>query len=314
MKIPPIKKLLAVGCLLASALASAVYVRAEDSTYYTDPLAGIYEHASISPKQRLIVSYLNKDGSMRSYEVSGKNATDPGTAPERVTKLTDFGSLTQSDTCHVFSSAAAQGNILSTVHLQEPFAGATEIPSVPQGVQVNTYFVMENRNSKRTTTSAWIEMTNGDGRIGRMKITEFTPAYTVAWRGDTIRRHDPLIGSNINHDLIAYDWNSDGYSDYLLTFITATDNDGQNAKVRLAVIDGKGLYEYLTGSSQTRPSVTFLNGEKDTPFLTGDKKRTSSAEVPSESPRIAAARPSATSTATEGRRSPSTSRRSAEAT
>lgn len=276
MKIPSMKKLPAVGCLLASvlslALVSAVYVRAEDSTYYTDPLAGIYEHASISPKQRLIVSYLNKDGSMRSYEVSGKNAADPGTVPERVTKLTDFGSLTQSDTCHVFSSAAAQGNILSTVHLQEPFAGATEIPNVPQGVQVNTYFVMENRNSKRTTTSAWIEMTNGDGRIGRMKITEFTPAYTVAWRGDKKRRHDPLIGSNINHDLIAYDWNGDGYSDYLLTFITATDNDGQNAKVRLAVIDGKGLYEYLTGSSQTRPSVTFLNGEKDTPFLTGDSK------------------------------------------
>ncbi len=42
MKIPSIKKLLAVCCLLASALASAVYVRAEDSTYYTDPLAGIY--------------------------------------------------------------------------------------------------------------------------------------------------------------------------------------------------------------------------------------------------------------------------------
>ena len=46
MKIPSMKKLPAVGCLLASvlslALVSAVYVRAEDSTYYTDHLAGIY--------------------------------------------------------------------------------------------------------------------------------------------------------------------------------------------------------------------------------------------------------------------------------
>ena len=63
---------------------------------------------------------------------------------------------------------------------------------------------------------------------------------------------------NTAHDIAAFDWNGDGYADYLLSFCT-TAGDGE-VYARLLLVDGKSLYEKSTNSSAEAPKYYYVNG------------------------------------------------------
>ena len=272
------KKIIVICLLLFFAAAAAIgYKAAADDNEVTtsaDPLGGLWESTMMAPKHRLWATFLGSDNAVRSFE--GTQVSDDHGYPsdERRTAMSDDFKLTAGKWCYVYSTASCGGIVpQNNVSLDIPFYSSDVIPSVPRQLLANTYFIVESKkHDGEYTTSAWIELTDEKGRLGRMKFSEFTPAYTLCWHDDTNRNmHSPTMESNISHELHACDWNSDGYSDYLISYIRANNNGGGGSGAVLAVVDGKGLYNYVTGASTKRPSVWFLNGNKGSQFETGGK-------------------------------------------
>ena len=56
------------------------------------------------------------------------------------------------------------------------------------------------------------------------------------------------------HDMVAWDWNNDGYTDYLVSYVTnpAGEKDWKNMAVALVLIDGKSLYSASQGTGTVK--------------------------------------------------------------
>lgn len=283
----PAKLLLCCIALFLVALFAREAHRADaGSTVTLDPLNGMW-HERIVPKHRAIATYRNPDWSMRTFTASDRTVADPlpGADPEYISKGSDFGLTFDSDT-FVFATASTGGVVLATETISPDFYGVTTFENVPREVLVNTYLIRENDSAN--TTSAWIELSNADGRIGRMKF-DFTPSYHFEVKYDLSWKYAPALDKNTAHDVLGHDWNGDGYTDYLISYIKADGNNGRNGvAAMLALVDGKGLYDYVTEKTTTKPAVYHIPGTGGFSFSTGKNIVGGKTDVkPSNSYRIA---------------------------
>ncbi|WP_139172023.1 FG-GAP repeat domain-containing protein [Geoalkalibacter ferrihydriticus] len=230
----------------------------------------VYWKAPLSPKHRAIVSYMEPTGNILTFRAQGvalesdlSAYADAGTL---VTKPGDLGVRGGDSESRVFSLAQAAGNVLQSYTLDQPFMGTKTYSQVPTGVICSSYLTKTNTDG--TATGLWLELT-GRGettettqKFRRMRLDVPRPYYKYNFNADgSIYRDSPSTDMNVAHDMVAWDWNGDGYTDYLVTYLTNPttwegkhEHDYKNMKVAAVFVDGKSLYD---ASLDTTKTVSF---------------------------------------------------------
>lgn len=238
-----------------------------NSTIALDPMNKSWQ-TRVVPKQRFVVSYRGTDWSMNSFVGTSEDIT--WWTEDAKVKITPDVYGAGDNANYVFASSAAEGKILTTVSGVSPdFYGITTFENVPKNVMVSSYLIRHDGG----TNAIWLSMREGDSTVGMYQLPkEYTPAYQFKFQADWSWVNAPALDKNTAHDLVAYDWDGDGYSDYVLTYIQADKdtNGGNNANTfaKILLIDGKSLYNKLKNGSGD-VIMTHINGDNSSIFSTG---------------------------------------------
>lgn len=236
----------------------------------TDPMGSSWQNPIVS-KHRGIVSFMADDWSLKTYRGQG-TAIDPNLAGFYGTNLmqTSPGELQLSGgaSSRVFSMSQAAGSIPTTVTLETPFMDRDSFDNVPTGVLCSAYLTMSDSDGK--TTGVWMELTDENGRIGRVKLNGApAPVYKYKFNADGSHKYAPALDMNVAQDTVAWDWNGDGYTDYVLTYIhnpSGNNNWQKKMKVATVFVDGRSLYEACDGNE----TVSFWSDTSSTYSTGGD--------------------------------------------
>jgi len=173
----------------------------------------------------------------------------------------------------VFSMAQAAGVVPQTFKTSTPLMGTDTFNGVPIGMVSSSYLTKEDEDG--TTTCLWIELA-GRSSNGGTPITKDTaaaklspvklekdvngkalprPYYKYKFNADGSHKYAPALTMGLAHDMVAWDWNNDGYTDYLVSYVTNPEGekDWKNMAVALVFVDGKSLYS----ASQNGGTVKF---------------------------------------------------------
>ncbi|NLD05288.1 MAG: hypothetical protein GX672_05260 [Synergistaceae bacterium] len=287
-------KFIALAAIIAIGIGLASSTIALEGDNPIEPLGGSYEKV-IVPKHRAIISFMDIDNGLKTYR---GQAADIKTDLE--TNLSDYyGSNVMTSTKEdfgvgntVFSQTQAFGVVPQTRTLTntDGFMGQTAFERVPSGIVCTSYLTRDDSNEDKT--ELWMELTGraeNEGnieRIGRVKITGINrPHFKYKWHSLNPKapasKEESQLNRNIFHDTVAWDWNNDGYTDWVVSYITnpinnpTGENDYKNMKVALLFIDGKSLYDSLSGlgnvKAWTGPLMEFTT--QDSGVQGQDKKR-----------------------------------------
>ena len=263
--------ILAVVVLLA---AGYLPVMAQETSL--EPLDSAWKNV-IVPKHRAIVSFMNSDWGITTFrgqdEEIKSGTLDAFYGKDVLTTTAGSLVLSGSDSSRVFSMAQAPGTVRQTVTLEEgkDFMGMNTFDDVPTGVFCSSYFTM--LDSDGDTTEFWMELTGtvektGEtGRIGRVKLTGIPrPYYKYKFNADGSHVYAPTLDKSRAHDMLAWDWDEDGYTDWLVSYVSnpSGEKDHKNMKVIFVFIDGLSLYKASKGEG----SVNFWYN-KDVEYTTG---------------------------------------------
>ncbi|WP_455597474.1 FG-GAP repeat domain-containing protein, partial [Cloacibacillus porcorum] len=195
-----------------------------------DPL-DILKNARLVPKQRLLVTRETNMGDMENIVFTDKDNDDMEYNGEYDYS---FSSKTALPSFSVFASAAAEGFIPREVTLSPDLCGDTSV-TVRKNLHVGSYLSHHDDGTNELCLSLRDDDKYGLYYIDEIIIPGVVPDYECGGM---------QLDRNRAHDLAAFDWNGDGYADYLVTFCT-TAADGE-AYARLLLVDGKSLYEKAT--------------------------------------------------------------------
>lgn len=176
-----------------------------------------------------------------------------------------------SEPAYVFASAVTEGVVPDrTVTLPEgeDFYGATTFEGLPRNVIVSSYLVQNGYSEP----SIYIGMRSEDDAnplgLYELPTSYCRPAYQIEYKGDGSWRTAPHFRATTMHDIVAHDWNGDGYSDYVLTYVKSISRG--DVLVKLLLVDGRSLYERLKNGTGD-VIMTHVNGDDDvsSKFITG---------------------------------------------
>ena len=252
-----------------------------NSTIALDPMNKSWQ-TRLVPKQRLAVSYRGTDWGMNSFVGTSEDIINTEAANLKI-EAAALGAGSDKD--YVFASSAAEGVILTTVSGISPdFYGITTFENVPKNVMVSSYLVRHENGANAICLS----MREGDNTVGTYQLpADYAPDFQFKFKADFGAWIDaPALDKNTAHDLVAYDWDGDGYSDYVLTYIQTDGKDKTDVYAKILLIDGKSLYERLkNGTGEV--TMTQINGGKGSQFVTDSMTLGGSTSVkPSNSCRL----------------------------
>ncbi len=244
-----------------------------------DPLEEL-QKTTIVPKDRVVITYMDPDYNMISFRGQGEEL---GTTPTDRNNLSDYyyihseadpylgikkekvkttpGDLGTAGTnaSKPYVMASVGGTVLRDVSADEgiTFYGSDTFRNVPTGVLCNAY--LTRKDDRGEDTSIWLELTgqesrtDQDVRIGRVDLTAIgapEPADRYHYNGSTQYELTPTLDQNVATDLVASDWNGDGYSDYILSYMHNPEGNRNypinGMQVALLYVDGKSLYERIS--------------------------------------------------------------------
>ena len=220
---------------------------------------------TVVPKHRAIISFMDTNWNIRTFRGQPSNLQNSdtyvtllpqGAAPSDLltTMPADLG-VDGSPSSRVFSLAQTAGVVPQTVTLSQPFMGTTAFNQVPTGMLCSSYLTMLDSNG--VNTGLWIELTGASettGQTQRFNKIQLTnapkPAYYFKFNGDGSKVFAPYLDRNVTHNIVSWDWDGDGYTDYLVSYIynpSGNNSWANNMKVALVFIDGKSLYAASQG-------------------------------------------------------------------
>ncbi len=202
------------------------------------------------------------------------------------TTKANLGLSTTDDKKRVFSFAQAAGFAPRTFKMSQTFMGQDLFDNVPIGMLASSYLTKSDEDG--TETALWIELAGrSDGAAN--PITKDTVAQKLTTRiklgkdakGDTLPRpyykyefnadgsynlpasnesNKSYLSVGLSHDMVAWDWNDDGYTDYVVSYVANPDGkkdtsgttDHKSMKVAVVFIDGKSLYNASQGTGTVR--------------------------------------------------------------
>jgi len=263
-----------LGAILAAAVILAAGAgspgAAEDAL---EPLGSAWKDY-IVPKHRAIISFLDSDWGVKTFRGQGADLeTDLSDRYGVETGVTTPGNVetSGSSSSRVFSMAQSGGTMPGTLTLDEEFMGSRTFEQVPSGIICSSYLTMADSEGSRT--ALWMELseksaaTGSVRRIGRVKIDGISrPYYKYKFNADLIHTYAPPLDMNRAHEMVSWDWNGDGWTDWLVSYITnpSKKDDHKNMKVGFLFVDGHSLYKACTGTGTARfwenTSVEYTTG------------------------------------------------------
>jgi len=209
----------------ALALALAVALLANPSPVlagedHIEPLGSAWKNV-IVPKFRGIVSFMDTDYGIKTYRGQGESLdTDLSKyyGTNVITTTPSHLGLSGSGSSRVFSQTQAAGVVPQTVTIADDFLGTKAYNNVPTGIFCTSY--LTKLNDDGSSTALWMELTgriegtNTIERIGRVRIDGIDrPYYKYKFNADLQHKDAPALDKNVAHDMVAWDWNKDGYTD-----------------------------------------------------------------------------------------------------
>ena len=227
-----------------------------------DPMNGAWQ-GRMQAKQRLVAaSYLNDALTMDYHVMSGKASSD---------KLCEkIGEQSTDGDCYAI--AMAEGFVPKLRELPVPVYGNTEytLPKsvifVARTVTNESSFddaklllsLYENEYQKNGEKYEWKCRANVEAHDENGSAIKVRHRYTPKLDKDRTWRS---LGHAVNHEAVAYDWNEDGCTDYIVNYL---ENDDNHYYFRLLFIDGRSLY----AGDGAKCTMLRVNGEKDACFDT----------------------------------------------
>ena len=212
------------------------------------------QKSTIVTKDRAVLTYMDNDRNMITFRgqdtevgasLSGSFKKEAGF----MTKPSSLGNLSGQNGSRPYAMASTGGMALRDIKVDShKFYGEDTFKNVPSGILCNAYLTM--KDSEGESTSIFVELTDSAGRIGRVELTDAPkPAYKYKFEADTVKVFGPELDMNVATDLVASDWNGDGFSDYILSYVhnpNGNNNYAEDMRIALLYIDGKSLYERIT--------------------------------------------------------------------
>ncbi len=215
-----------------------------------DPL-DMLKNARLIPKQRLAITYRDNNWNINNFVFTDKD-NDVMTEDMREQnglRTLNASSMRANDSYnYVFASASAEGYISSEVPLSPDICGDTAV-MVRKNILVNSYLVRHDGG----TNELYLSVREGDEMSEPIKIPDMVPAYSSFNNAGL----ETALDKDTAHDIAAFDWNGDGYTDYAVTFYVTL---GSESCARLLIIDGKSLYEKSKNSSAAVPKYYYIDG------------------------------------------------------
>jgi len=249
----------ALAALIFSFLSAPLAESAEDPPI--EPLASEWQQVMIT-KHRAIISFMDTDYGLKTFRGQAENLeTDLSNyygANVITTTKADLGVLGTSDS-RVFSQSQAFGLVPQTRTIPDDFMGTKTFTKVPTGVICTSYLTRTDADANNTYL--WMELTGRNEttgtveRIGRVKLTGiYRPYYHYKFNADGSKIFAAPLDQNVAHDMAAWDWNGDGYTDWLVNCLTnpVGIDSHKNMKVSLVFVDGKSLYDACRGLGSVR--------------------------------------------------------------
>lgn len=265
-----------ISTLLFIVLFCAFFAPAFADDITLDPLNGVWK-SRLVPKYRVGLLYFGYGSKMYFNSATGEASKDIALKNIHMTAPESIGISGANDNRRVFQAATAAGVIPSTVNLDPKlFYGVEKVENVPLPVAVNSYIVVKDGNNSShdpVNTEIWIEMLTGDKENPKYKGAKkldltIPPTYSVNYYLDVVW-HLSYTDETTTHDLAGYDWNGDGYTDYLLSYIGYINSDRGYPRAVLVLIDGKELVDYLAGKTSSL-KVRNVNGNEGSSFSARD--------------------------------------------
>ena len=234
----------------------------------TPPLA-----TTVVPKHRLNISYMTNGfkeiKTFRGQNAEVKSGTDlvvSGSVSS--TDVNGMAGATPDDDHRVFAMASTAGKITKTVTLDSAdFYGVSQYDGVESDVRANVYLVLTG-NEDANTSALYIEIFDKSGSVAKVNLSSSSaahqavmPAYKYKFKADGSWTDAPALSNNVCQEIVANDWNNDGFSDYVITYVANENGKAYGdkkdcAKVALAYVDGKSLFE---SKSEITKVTTYTN-------------------------------------------------------
>ena len=227
-----------------------------------DPMNGAWQ-GRMQAKQRLVAaSYLNDALTMDYHVMSGKASSD---------KLCEkIGEQSTDGDCYAI--AMAEGFVPKLRELPVPVYGNTEY-TLPKSVVFVSRTVTDKSDSdySKLLLSLYENEYQKNGEKYEWKCRANVVAHDE--NGNAIKarhRYTPKLdkdrtwrslGHAVNHEAVAYDWNEDGCTDYIVNYL---ENDDNHYYFRLLFIDGRSLYS----GDGAKCTMLRVNGAHDACFDT----------------------------------------------
>ena len=258
------------AALLLTALRCGVAWAADSEP--VEPLNGMWKGVIVR-KDRATISYYDGSRQVKTFVGQGRAVEANLSGYDsviRTTKGTDVGADSNNHDRRIYAASSAAGLVPKDVELDEPFYGTDTLRGVPTAVVCNVYLTVLSGGggSEGNDAAIWMELTDAAGRAGKpVKLSLPNPAYDFCFRGDVSKQWTKSERS-VNLDLAANDWNGDGYTDWVVSYISAGSSasgkgNGDDAwydnRVVTAYVDGKSLLDAAGGSG----SPTVFTAETD---------------------------------------------------
>nr|WP_321500887.1 hypothetical protein [uncultured Dethiosulfovibrio sp.] len=226
-----------------------------------EPLGSIWKDFMV-PKHRAIISYMDDDWNIKTFRGQSADmelSLDPYYGKETITTLPSDLGLSGSSSSRVFSAAQAAGTVPQSLTIKDDFMGTKTFQSVPTGIICSSYAT--RADSDGDDTALWLELTGISdstgkrARLGRVKVSDISrPFYRYKFNADGSHVYAPSLDMNVAHDMVGRDWDGDGYTDWVISYLTnpSGSKDWKNMKVALLFVDGKSLYEACLGKGTVR--------------------------------------------------------------
>ena len=250
-----------MAALFSVALVAAVYaggslLKADaDSTgipesIANDPLDGAWKY-HIVPKNRATISYMDNNWSIRTFRGQNESVANDEALKKVGDTLLDVSNtliLDVNDNNRVFAMASCPGQITEKITVSPDFYTQSEY-AVPRSVVCNVYLYM--KDGENGSTYLAIELLDKNGLRSIACLTDGkrapAPAYKYRFKADGSWVDAPALDMNVCTDVQGYDWNGDGYTDYVISYVYNPNGrpKGDNEAVGIAVlyVDGKSLLE-----------------------------------------------------------------------